>query len=309
MNRFDFLFQHSTTRFTQYSIWILLVFALLLAIQAPPHEYGVQQETPATFLFVMPEKVVRSLIVYEVVRLLLIAGIIGWAFQKMLPFSCWLTVFSAHCLWALRMENVSSGAHVFHLTNWLLTIHALWIYFYTVPIKRALKEGEFWKKPLVPRWVFLLSVFYIGWFHSCAGIAKLSYSGLDWANGISLQLWTHQFAWRESPTSQLLLNSRLMTQMLQVGTLIFETTAILAIFHRHLRLLCGLALAGFYVGVLTSFVDFGFHMNFLLVLWFFLPIEEWFFNRQSDLPAGESSDTTEPNSSAVSKSSSEAVSS
>ena len=34
------------------------MFALLLAIQAPPHEYGVQQETPATFLFVMPEKVV-----------------------------------------------------------------------------------------------------------------------------------------------------------------------------------------------------------------------------------------------------------
>ena len=54
-------------------------------------------------------------------------------------------------------------------------------------------------------------------------------SGPGWANGISLQLWTH--LWRHSwaPSTWLILSSRSFTRVLQIATLVIETAGVLAI--------------------------------------------------------------------------------
>ena len=127
-----------------------------------------------------------------------------------------------------------------------------------------------------PRWVFMLSVFYLGWFHSLAGFTKILSSGFGWGNGVSLQLWTKLFGWGPSPFGQLLLYDARLTAWMQTGALTIECACILVIFNRWLRYGLGTALFGFYMGVLTTFVTFGFHFNALLVVWFLLPVDWWF---------------------------------
>ena len=120
----------------------------------------------------------------------------------------------------------------------------------------------FGNRPWCPRWVSLASIAYIGIFHTAAGLSKLSFSGLGWANGTSLQLWTYLWGRPWSPTTQLILSSRTFTQGLQALTLVLETAGILAIFPR-LRPWIGWGLVAFYAGVLTTF-DYGFQFNALI---------------------------------------------
>ena len=81
----------------------------------------------------------------------------------------------------------------------------------------------------------------------------------------------------------MLFDSRL-TAVLQSGALAIECLSILAIFHWSLRYLVGFGLIGFYVGVLGTFVTFGFHFNAVLVALFLLPCDRLFelnFERSS----------------------------
>ena len=57
------------------------------------------------------------------------------------------------------------------------------------------------------------------------------------------------------------------------GTLVMETSGVLAVFPR-LRTWIGLALVGFYVGVLLTF-DYGFQLNLLFTALYLLPVEPW----------------------------------
>jgi len=140
-------------------------------------------------------------------------------------------------------------------------------------IRERLRDKTFWRLPLVPRWVSLASIAYIGLFHTAAGISKLAFSGPAWASGTSLQIWTYLWGRPWSPTTQLMLSSRSFTQSLQIATLVMESTAVLAVIPR-LRLWIGLGLVGFYVGVLATF-DYGFQLNALLTALYFLPVEAW----------------------------------
>ena len=60
---------------------------------------------------------------------------------------------------------------------------------------------------------------------------------------------------------------------MQTGALAIECLSVLCIFNRWFRYGIGLALFGFYLGVLTTFVDFGFHFNAVLVAFFLLPVD------------------------------------
>jgi hypothetical protein len=159
------------------------------------------------------------------------------------------------------------------MTDMLLVIQAIWITADAPAIKEAIASRTYWATPLVPRWVSLASIAYIGIFHTAAGLSKLWFSGSEWANGTSLQIWTYLWGYRWSPTTQLILSSRSLTQVLQVLTLVVETAGILAIIPR-LRVWVGLALLGFYAGVLATF-DYGFQFNALLTAIYFLPLESW----------------------------------
>lgn len=274
----DWLGERALPHFGQLSIWLLLgVAAFESCVPAQVFDVVTLRDWPrqgtATILFWLPAEVLNSPVTFFVLRGLLLVGISLWLFQKLLPWSCWLTVFAFTAVWAVHVENSWHTNHCFHMANSLLFIQALWMTICGHDIRAAIREKRYWSTPLYPRWVTLAAIAYIGVFHMAAGLSKLSYSGPDWANGTSLQLWAHLWGYRWSPTTQLILHSRAFTQFLQVGTLIIEVVGLLALFPR-LRTWIGLATVGFYLGVLATF-SFGFHFNLLFTALYLLPVERW----------------------------------
>ena len=274
MNRFlDWLHDESTPRFGQISTWLLLLFAVIVALTPIEFDSGPQRAEAATVFSWMPESLIRSPILFFSVRIVLLASAIAWAFRILIPISCWLTVLAFTLCWALRMENLTNGAHIFNVTNWLLIIHAMWWHFRRHEIRTAIDAGTFWHAPLYPRWAFWLCIFYLGWFHTLAGLSKIMATGFGWGDGVSLQLWTQLFGWEPSPFGRVLLWDVRLTALMQTGALAIECLSVLCVINRWFRYAIGFALFGFYVGVLTTFVDFGFHFNAILVAFFLLPVD------------------------------------
>jgi hypothetical protein len=159
------------------------------------------------------------------------------------------------------------------MANMLLAIQSIWITSEATEIKQSLAAGTFWQTRLVPRWVSLASIAYIGLFHTAAGLSKLWFSGTSWASGTSLQIWTYLWGYSWSPTTHWIVGSRTLTRWLQVGTLVLETSGVFALIPR-LRTAIGLGLLGFYAGVLVTF-DYGFEFNALFTALYLLPCERW----------------------------------
>lgn len=266
-------FDRSPARFGRLTVAILIVYALVLALLPPVLQPGERSDRTATIIGWWPEAVLRAEVTQHVARGVLAVSALAWLFGRGLPWSAWATAASFTTVWALRMENVSNGAHIFHLTTMLLWVHAAWMHDVRAEWGEARRSGELSSRLLYPRWVFNLSIFQIGLFHTWAGITKIVESGFDWGNGLSLQLWIHRFGWEASPFGQLVLYDRRIAAALQSGALVIETLSFLCWFGPRLRLVVGLCLLGFYTGVLGTFVDYGFHFNWILVAWFLLPVE------------------------------------
>ena len=272
----DWLQDEATPWFGQFSTWVLLLFAVIVALTPIEFDLGQRREVAATIFSWLPESLIRSPMLFVVVRIALLVSAVLWALRIAIPISCWSTVLFFTLCWALRMENLTNGAHIFNVTNWLLIIHAMWFHFRRQEIHTAIREGRFWDARLYPRWVFWLCIFYLGWFHTLAGLSKITTSGFGWGDGVSLQLWTQLFGWEPSPFGKLLLWDVRLTSLMQTGALVIECLSILCIINRWFRYAIGFALFGFYLGVLTTFVNFGFHFNAVLVAMFLLPMDRLF---------------------------------
>ena len=267
-------------RFGIWSTRILLAFALVLAVLPFTYKIGLPSEDAATIFSWLPEKLLRSTTFMNVVRIVLACSALSWLFHRFTPWACWITVVSFMLLWSLRMENVANGAHIFNVTSMLLVVHAMWYQFYGARIVAEAKEPKKESTKNYPYWVFFLSVFFLGWFHTLAGMTKVLHSGFGWGNGTSLQLWVHMFGWHGSPFAQLILYDKTLASIMQTGALIIELISIMCIMNQFLRYTVGLLLLSFYVGVLGTFIDFGFHFNAILVAWFLSPV----FERMNGLP-------------------------
>jgi hypothetical protein len=262
--------ERTLPHFNQLVVWTLLGTAAILALW--PFDLLIGQRTGfASLLAWLPDALVSSGAVWFGLRVLLLIGCLLWSLNRLLPWSCWIVVLAFTGLWSLHVETTYNTAHIFNMANMLLIIQSIWITADATLIRRRLQDGEYWTQPLVPRWVSLASIAYIGIFHTAAGLSKLAYSGPAWANGTSLQLWTYLWGRPWSPTTQTILSSRSLAQALQVGTLVVETAGVLAIFPR-LRPWIGWGLVAFYVGVLATF-DYGFQFNAILTALYFLPCE------------------------------------
>jgi hypothetical protein len=262
--------RRSVPHFNQFVIWCLLGSATVLACLRFTVRDGPRQGH-ATLLYWLPDAVLDSSMPFWLFRVLLVIGIALWATQRWLPWSCWLTTASFAGLWSMHVENTYNTSHIFHVSNMLLVIQSIWITAEAAEIKRAIAAGGFWSTPLVPRWVSLASIAYIGLFHTAAGLSKLAESGPGWASGTSLQIWTYLWGYSWSPTTHAIVGSRSLTRCLQVLTLVVETAGLLALFPR-LRPWIGLALLAFYGGVIATF-DYGFEFNALFTGLYLLPVE------------------------------------
>lgn len=269
--------QRSLPQFNQLVTWVLLGTALFLGLWPYFSIHAGARQGTATLLFWLPDSLLASAALFWFFRLTLLAGIALWLLQRGLPWSCWLVVLGYTGLWSMHVENLHNTNHIYNMANMLLVIQAIWITADAPAIKQALAANACWTTPLVPRWVSLASIAYIGLFHTAAGLSKLWFSGPGWATGTSLQIWTYLWGYPWSPTTQLILSSRTFTQVLQVLTLMIETAGILAVFPR-LRTWIGLGLLAFYFGVLATF-DYGFQFNALLTALYFLPFEHWITQR------------------------------
>lgn len=280
--RFDAWFVRSRPTYGILTTWILLAYAIVLVTLAPVFHDGDRADHIATTIGWLPEALLRHPWTHHACRLGLLVSALLWLFGKALPWSCWSTAIFFTLVWALRMENVTNGAHIFHATTWLLWIHAAWMQFVHVPWKQAREAGKLRETELYPRWVFLLSVFALGVFHTWAGLTKILESGLDWGNGLSLQLWVALWGHPSSPFTQLILSHRWIAAAMQTGAMLLEALSFLTWFGPWPRLILGVGILGFYTGVLGTFVDYGFHFNWILVAWLLLPVEAWFRRREAN---------------------------
>ena len=268
--------ERTLPHFNQLVVWVLLAGGAVLASLPFAVSEGPRQGH-ATLLFWLGDAALDHASLFWIFRVVLLTGIVLWAGNYLLPWSCWLVVVGFTGLWSMHVENTTNAAHIFNMANMLLVIQAIWITADARLIRERLAAGSFWRLPLVPRWLSLASIAYIGIFHTAAGLSKLVESGPEWANGVSLQIWTYLWGRRWSPTTQMVLGSRSFTQALQVLTLVVETAGVLAIFPR-LRTWIGLALLAFYGGVLLTF-DYGFQLNAILTALYLLPFERWLNGR------------------------------
>jgi hypothetical protein len=236
-----------------------------------------QRHGHTTLLFWLPDGLLDSPAMFWLFRGVLFAGIVLWACNRWLPWSCWLVTLGMAGLWSMHVENTHNTSHIFHMANMLLAIQSIWITADAAAIKAALASGAFWQTRLVPRWVSLTAIAYIGLFHTAAGLSKLTTSGPGWASGTPLQIWTYLWGYPWSPTTQWIVASRTLARWLQIGTLVVETSGILALIPR-LRPWIGLGLLAFYAGVLVTF-DYGFELNALFMAIYFLPCERWITGR------------------------------
>jgi hypothetical protein len=269
----DHLSRRSLPHFNQLVVWCLLGTATILAVWPMFEVREGQRHGHATLLFWLPDAVLDSHAMFWLFRVMLVAGIVLWAFQRATAWSCWLTTIGFTGLWSMHVENTYNTSHIFHMANMLLVIQSIWHTADAAAINQALAQRTFWTTPLVPRWVSLASIAYIGLFHTAAGLSKLAESGPGWASGTSLQIWTYLWGHSWSPTTHLIVSSRTFTRILQIATLVFETAGILALLPR-LRPWIGLGLVAFYAGVLATF-DYGFQFNALFTGLYFLPCEAW----------------------------------
>ncbi|MEX2176765.1 MAG: hypothetical protein WD872_20530 [Pirellulaceae bacterium] len=277
----EHLGRRSPPHFNQLVVWALLASSALLACLPLATGTG-ERGGPTTVFSWLPDGVLASSAMFWLFRGLLIAGIALWALNRGLPWSCWLVTGGFTGLWSMHVENTTNTSHIFHMTNMLLVIQSIWYTADARQIKLALAERAYWTTPLVPRWVSLAAIAYIGLFHTAAGLSKLTYSGPGWASGTSLQLWTYLWGYSWSPTTQLIVGSRTFTRWLQIGTLVLETSGILALLPA-LRPWIGLGLLGFYAGVIATF-DYGFELNALFTGLYFLPCERWISKRSGQIP-------------------------
>ena len=260
----------------QLALWVLLVSCLWSYARIQPFPRGDHQPTGQiiSILSFFPRVWIELESVDSAVRAFFIVGSILWLLQLALPWSAWASTAGFTALMALIWEQSTFVGHSTQLPNMIMVIFALAATFERRASCEALRRADYWVSELIPCWYRFLALFQIGLFYSWTGVGKLLESGLGWANGVSLQLWVHVWG-RDGLISSAILESRTLAVTFQAAVLVIETSAILFMPFRRLRIVYGLALLGFHIGQELVF-GYPFGVNTLLVLVIVLPAGEFF---------------------------------
>src|SRR4051794_27225385 len=98
--------ERTLPQFNQLVIWSLLIAATSLALW----QFDIKSGPRGGFVSLLswlPDRVVHSSVVWIATRVALVVGIVLWALQRWLPWSCWLVVVSFTALWSLHVETTT----------------------------------------------------------------------------------------------------------------------------------------------------------------------------------------------------------
>jgi hypothetical protein len=249
----------------------------------------------ASIADLLPIDIQTSRTFQQILIVVYVVFAVCWFFGKFPLFSAILTTVSFTVLIGIKYEHASGVSHTFHLTNQLLIIYCGWF----LCDKESIKNLKFKEFKGYPAWLPQLCLFTVCWFFFSAGLTKLLYSGLDWANGLSLQCWVHQWG-KDNLLTRCILKNITLAKCFQWLALLTELTSGLLLpfflFARQgescnivsylkspffWRLVLGVGL----IGMLAAFiVCFGYHFK-SYALWVFLfliptqPFYEWLITR------------------------------
>lgn len=273
----DWLLRRSVPRFGQLALIVTLICgaALLSYFLTQQPDPGLRGERlrPVTPFSWLPDDILLSLPARQAFGAAYALGGLLWLTRRLLPVSPWLTVLGFWGGVGLYIESATQLTHVAHATAMMLLLHAVWYAAVADDIRAADRAGAFWTTPLYPNWAHLCGVFYLGLLYGFSGWMKVLTSGIDWPNGVSMQLWVNLWGDRDSVWTRLALQHRWVAVALQWAALVAECAAPLALVPR-LRPWIGLALIGFHYGQVAVF-GWGFHANAALIALYFLPVRRW----------------------------------
>ena len=258
----------------QFLLWGLLLGGALQLYNAYPSATG-ERNIPVTIFWFLPDFLRTNESFFFLCRNVYLVAGCCWAFQVLTPWTSWVTVGAFTAVVSLFYENSTYISHIFHQTNLVLLIHAMWYHYHQREIQNSIASGTFWNSKLYPNWALELSVFSLALYHFYAAISKLWFSGLDWVNGVSFQVWLHLWGREGSILADAVLANAKVAMVFQLLALVVEFLCIFAIFSKRIRLLAGICLLGLYFSIFESFGYF-FQLNCFLVTLIFLPFQEWF---------------------------------
>jgi hypothetical protein len=192
-----------------------------------------------------------------------------WFVRRLVPWSGLISALAFTAVLGLNFERENELTHSSHLLAQMLWLYAVWYAALAGDIRTS--AGRLWSLPPYPRWVTTLSAATVGWFYTLAGLSKLGYSGLAWANGLSLQLWIARWG-TDSPVSHWLQSNREAAQGLQAASLALELLALPLALWPRTRWLIGAGLLGLHTGISMVYPGHFFWANMAIIVLTLLPV-------------------------------------
>ncbi len=277
--------RHPATFGRFFELFVVVWSALLCSYLAVTMQSERVVDTEPNFFATILSPFRGTLLAHPMLELGLVIGmwLFGalWLCQRWMPISPWLCALFFTRAWAVRLENMGKTIHVSHLSALLLWILAWWRQTTLSEWRIAKAQGTPWSGLYYPEWVFQTCLAWVCIFYGWAGWSKLAESGLEWPNGISMQLWTRLWGNPHFFATQWILESRPLAIFLQATSLVLEVFAPLALLPI-CRAWIGLGLVGMHFGIVTVF-GWGFHGNMIIIALLMLPFRSWLEEGQLNL--------------------------
>ncbi len=263
------LFKTTEPLFGLVSLWTVLAVAVWVSTETHLHHVDWEKGSPVSVLgSILPESVLASQVLFDLSRWTLWIAAGCWSLRLLVPVSGWVT-FGAYTLHAsMFWENLPWFRHKFVLPALLLFIHAMWFQCYRREFRAA--RGALLSARICPAWVPFLGIYSVATFYGLAGVMKIWRGGLEWGDGLSLQLWMYRFGDEDWLLTRWILEHRTVAMVLQSGAMAIECLSFLAVVIPRFRTPLALGVIGMHIGIEFTF-GIPFASNVVLVTVFLLP--------------------------------------
>lgn len=213
--------------------WLVIVYAIwVLADQHLFWDWTLTANfVPISFLSFLPRHFLESQRAAFAVSCLTAVFLLLWGLRWKTRLTSTLSTVGFSLAATFYLQNLPFGDHRQSVLLLLLTL-LTWVEF-------SKKQEHF----------FLIAGTLLCSLYFFAGLEKLHYSGLDWAQGTSLQVFAHYLGRPDSFLRQLLLDHRSLAQVLQWAILILECGVLFLFIPGVLRWILLAGLLGFHLGL------------------------------------------------------------